>query len=283
MSMSEFDLKGKDIKEVIDHADMLYRQDFNGKIKALKIYLSALDNISNKQDGKKPYIIRGIIRKRIWDCEKLIYRNKNFLSEAGQDKIIKDNFFKDQQNGFFIEIGAYDGHEDSNCYHFEKFMHWNGIAVEASPTQFKKLKQNRNCQLLNAVLCSTKKEVEFFEVTEGFTQMSGVNNLNYQNSYNRIKNNSRSKINKIKINSTMFEEIIPTNQMIDYISIDIEGNEMDVLSSIDFNKYKIKVILLENNIPQELNYLKFFSKKNFSYFDRVGMDEIYYNNDYYQF
>ena len=61
----------------------------------------------------------------------------------------------------------------------------------------------------------------------------------------------------------MFEEIIPTNQMIDYISIDIEGNEMDVLSSIDFNKYKIKVILLENNIPQELNYLKFLINKTF--------------------
>ena len=69
----------------------------------------------------------------------------------------------------------------------------------------------------------------------------------------------------------------------DIVSIDIEGNELEVIKSIDFSKYEIKVILLENNIPQKLNYINFFKTKNFSYFDRVGMDEIYYNKKYYNF
>jgi FkbM family methyltransferase len=279
--MLESDLKEKSIKEIIDYADVLYRQGNDEKKKALKIYLLALDKVPNKQDGDKPYVLRGIIRKRIWDCEKSIHGNEIFFSESGQDKIIKDSFFKDQKDGFFVEIGAFDGLEGSNCYHFEKFMNWKGIAIEASPTQFKKLQQNRNCHLHNVALSSIKKGVEFYEVIECFTQMSGINNVNYQNSYDRIINKSNSKINKININATTFEDLIPNSQVIDYISIDIEGNELDVLSSIDFSKYKIKVILLENNIPQELNYLKFFLEKNFSYFDRVGMDEIYYNNNYY--
>lgn len=277
------ELKEKSIKEIIDYADILYRQGHEEKKKALEIYSLALDKVPNHQGDNKPYVIRGIIRKRIWDCEKSINDNKFFFSECGQDKIIKETFFKNKEYGFFVEIGAFDGLQGSNCYHFEKFMNWKGIAIEASPTQFNKLKKNRNCQLHNAVLSSTKKEVEFYEVIEGFTQMSGINNTNYQDSFDRIINKSKSKINKIKINSTVFSEIIPNNQIIDLVSIDIEGNEFEVLNSIDYDIYEIKVIILENNIPEKLNYLKFFLEKNYSYYDRVGMDEIYYNNKYFNF
>ena len=160
-------------------------------------------------------------------------------------------------------------------------MNWQGIAVEASPLQFERLKKNRNCELINAALASENKQVEFFEIVEGFTQMSGINNINFQNSLERIKKNSNSKINKIKIESKTFNKLIPNDQIIDLISIDIEGNEFEVLKSIDFDEYQIKVIIIENNIPNELSYLEFFLEKNFCYFDRVGMDEIYYNQKYF--
>ena len=53
------------------------------------------------------------------------------------------------------------------------------------------------------------------------------------------------------------------------LSIDIE-EKLSLLSSIDFEKYNIKVISVENNIPEKLS----FKNKNFSFFDRVGQDEI---------
>ena len=99
----------------------------------------------------------------------------------------------------------------------------------------------------------------------------------------RIQKKSNSKINIIKTTSTPFKKIISSDKIIDLISIDIEGNELDVINSIDFNTYEIKVILLENNIPEKLNYIDFFKKRNFSYFDRVGMDEIYFNKKYFNF
>ena len=274
-------LEGKNIKEIIDYADNLFRGDNNKKIEAHKIYKLVLEKIPNLQDGEKPYVVRGIIRKRIWDCLRKLGENSDYFSEAGQDMFVKDNFFKNKKSGFFVEIGAYDGIEGSNCYHFEKFMNWEGIAVEASPLQFAKLKKNRNCKLINLALGSENKQVEFYEVAEGFTQMSGINNLNFQNNFQRIKKNSDSKINKIDIECKTFDKLIPNDQIIDLISIDIEGNELDVLKSIDFDKYLIKVIIIENNVPNELSYLKFFLEKNFSYFDRVGMDEIYYNQKYF--
>ena len=281
MKNNLFSLEGKSIKEIVDYADNLFRGDINKKTQAQKIYQSVLEKIPNLQDGDKPFVIRGIIRKRIWDCEKKINQNDNFFSEAGQDMLVKNNFFKNQKSGFFVEIGAFDGIVGSNCYHFEKFMNWQGIAVEASPLQFEKLKKNRNCKLMNVAIGSENKQVEFYEVAEGFTQMSGINNSNFKNSFERIKKNSKSKINRINIECKTFKKLIPSDKIIDLISIDIEGNEFDVLKSIDFDKYQIKVIILENNAPKELSYLDFFLEKNFYYFDRVGMDEIYYNKKYF--
>ena len=281
MQDETFTLEGKSIKEIVDYADSLFRGNENKISEAYNIYKLVLEKVPNLQDGEKPYVVRGIIRKRIWDCLRKLGQNSDYFSEAGQDMLVKDNFFKNKKSGFFVEIGAYDGIEGSNCYHFEKFMNWEGIAVEASPLQFEKLKKNRNCKLINLALGSENKLVEFYEVVEGFTQMSGINNINFQNSLERIKKNSNSKINKIKIESKTFNKLIPNDQIIDLISIDIEGNEFEVLKSIDFDEYQIKVIIIENNIPNELSYLEFFLEKNFCYFDRVGMDEIYYNQKFF--
>ena len=281
MNEPKFNLEEKSIKEIVDYADNLFRGNENKISEAYNIYKLVLEKVPNLQDGEKPYVVRGIIRKRIWDCLRKLGQNSDYFSEAGQDMIVKENFFKNQKSGFFLEIGAFDGIEGSNCYHFEKFMNWQGIAVEASPLQFEKLKKNRNCKLMNVALGSENKQVEFYEVAEGFTQMSGINNLNFKNSLERIKKNSDSKINKINIECKTFEKLIPSDQIIDLISIDIEGNEPDVLSSINFDKYQIKVIILENNTPKELSYLNFFFEKKFNYFDRIGMDEIYYNKEYF--
>ena len=283
MNISHFEPDGKNVKEIINYADKLFHGSENEKLKARELYQSALEKVPNNQEGDKPYILRGIIRKRIWDCEKKLNKNQKFFSEAGQDKFIKDNFFKNQNNGFFIEIGAFDGIEGSNCHYFEKYESWEGVAIEASPKQFQKLERNRKCEKINAVIGPEEKEVEFCEITEGFTQMSGIYNSSYKDSMDRIQNKSYSKINIIKTKSTPFKKLISSDKIIDFISIDIEGNELDVINSIDFNKYEIKVILLENNIPQKLNYINFFKERNFSYFDRVGMDEIYFNKKYFNF
>ena len=204
---------------------------------------------------------------------------KIFYYEPHNLSIIKK---KVTANGFFIEIGAYDGIIGSNCYHFEKFLNWEGIAIEASKIQYDKLKNNRKCKTVNKAISNKIKDVEFVEVIEGLTQMSGINNEN-NTAIEIINNNKNSKTKISKITTTTFEEEIKSNLEIDYLSIDIEGEELDLLKSIDFNKYTIKVISVENNVPDKFNYNTFFKSKNFSFFHRIGQDEIFFNNRYYKF
>ena len=273
---------GKNMNLILDKADELFNQDLESKIHAHKIYSLLLDQIPKIYENTSENGFRGLLRKKIWDCENFFFWNERYSSQAGQDKIIKDIFFNNKRKGFFIEIGAYDGIEGSNCYHFERYLNWDGIAIEPSNIQFEKLQKNRKCKLLNYPVNEEAKEVEFIDVIEGLTQMSGINNNFFERNKNIILNNRESKTRSINMKTITFDQVVPKNTVIDYLSIDIEGGEMALVNSINYNDYDIKVITVENNVPETQNFKNFFESKNFLYFDRVGQDEIFYNSKFFK-
>ena len=274
---------GKNVNDLLKKGDQLFNDNLEGKIHAHKIYSELLEQVPNTYASSNEHVFRGMLRQKIWNCERSFFWNEKYTSQAGQDKMIKKNFFDGKKNGFFIEIGAYDGICGSNCYHFERFLNWDGIAIEPSNIQFEKLKKNRKCKVLNNAISDEVKEVEFIEVTEGLTQMSGINDSSFKRNINIISNNQISKTKSINLKTITFDEIVPKNIDIDYLSIDIEGGEMNLLKSIDFKINKIKVISVENNIPKEQNFKNFFEEINFTYLDRIGQDEIFYNRNYFKF
>ena len=274
---------GKNVNDLLKKGDQLFNDNLEGKIHAHKIYSELLEQVPNTYASSNEHVFRGMLRQKIWNCERSFFWNEKYTSQAGQDKMIKKNFFDGKKNGFFIEIGAYDGISGSNCYHFERFLNWDGIAIEPSNIQFEKLKKNRKCKVLNNAISDEVKEVEFIEVTEGLTQMSGINDSSFERNFKIISNNQASKTNSIKLKTITFDEIVPKNKDIDYLSIDIEGGEMNLLKSIDFKTNSIKVISVENNIPKEQNLKNFFEEINFTYLDRIGQDEIFYNRQYFKF
>ena len=220
--------------------------------------------------------------KKKWDFEK---SNPSglYFSQSGQDKIVNEVFFKNTTCGFFLEIGAYDGITGSNCLFFEKFMNWDGIAVEASEMQFLKLEKNRNCDTVKAVISSRVEEVEFVEITQGLTQMSGISSEIYSTSLAFIEKDERTQIKKQKVITSTIENILQKRTIIDFMSIDIEGHEMRVLNSIDFEKYEFRVICVENATPEKQSFNEFFLERGFYFFDRVGADEIYFNSKKFNF
>ena len=272
---------GQKIPVLMKKADELFKEGLEGKIHAHKIYNTILDQVPIKYDENKLHVLRGILRQRIWNCERNFFWNEKFFSQSGQDRILKNHFFKNKKKGFFVEIGAFDGVEGSNCLYFENNQAWSGIAVEPSKTQFSKLKKNRKCSVLNHAISSSEKEVEFYEVHQELAQMSGINDINYSTK-DIVEKDIKSKINKYKLKTTTFNKIIPFDKIIDYLSIDIEGGELEVLKTIDFTKYVIKVISVENNNPEKINFNSFFKEKNFSFFDRIGVDEIFFNNKFFK-
>ena len=248
----------------------------------VSLYKEALDRLPNVY--KHPAaLLRGLMRQQIWDFEKSNPSNNKYFSQSGQDKIVNEVFFKNATCGFFLEIGAYDGITGSNCLFFEKFMNWDGIAVEASEMQFLKLEKNRNCDTVKAVISSRVEEVEFVEITQGLTQMSGINSEIYSALLAFIEKDERTQIKKKKVITSTIENILQKRAIIDFMSIDIEGHEMMVLNSIDFEKYEFRVICVENATPEKQSFNEFFLERGFYFFDRVGADEIYFNSKKFNF
>jgi FkbM family methyltransferase len=153
----------------------------------------------------------------------------NYLSQAGQDKWVAD-FFHEKRNGYFVDIGAYDGLDISNTYVLEKEFGWTGVCIEPSIRMFKKLRNNRGCRLVNRAAYNRNEIVNFDDI--------GVSSLITGAGKHRVWANTMSAI-LIDVNAPL---------VIDYISLDTEGTEYEVLQGFPFDKYEVILWTVEHNI-----------------------------------
>jgi len=175
-------------------------------------------------------------------------------SQIEQDLwVIKTTNYK--KNGYFLDIGAYDGIHFSNSYLLETEHDWTGLLVEANPNNFELLKNNRpNSQ---NVMVAVSDYCGFIKINDISMSIKIV-----------LENTNKS----YNIESTTFQELfIKYNvpQIIDYMSLDIEGYESKALSKFPFDKYVCNLITVEHNM-----YLT--GSKN-----KYDIQNILLNNNYY--
>lgn len=265
-------LQGKTLTEVAHYADKLANGGLADKLHAHAIFSSILEQLpASEHEGL------ALLTGKLWSLEKSFHWHERYFSQAGQDKRIKDAFFKNCRNGFFLEIGAFNGVTGSNCLHFEKFMGWDGIAVEPSKTQFGFLQKNRSCQTINRAVGFADDTVEFIEVVEGLLQMSGVDSKEFADSKSLVENDKASRTVSYQVETISVMEMLGNRSAVDFMSLDIEGAELQVLESIDFDALQIRVIAVENAAAGSPKFRRFFDKVGYSYYDTVGYDEIYFH------
>ena len=196
------------------------------------------------------------------------------------DCYIKENFFPNKNNGYFIDIGAHDGISGNNTYYFEK-EGWDGICFEPIPKVFEKLKQNRKCKLINKALSYNKSIEQFFLIKGHSEQLSGLVNQYSEDHIIRI-NREIEEYNQefeyIGVEcSTFLNEIENTN--IDLLSIDTEGSEFSILQTIDFNKYNINIMVIEYNYNNQ-SLINLVNNNGFEIVKIIGCDLILKNTNY---
>lgn len=168
-----------------------------------------------------------------------------------QSQTFQDLFVLDQLDfkikGYFIEFGALDGKDSSNTYILEKKFGWNGIVAEPSKEWQKKLELNRNCEIdKRCVWTHSGQKIEFLEIS--YSGLSTISQFQYSDSYNR-KKNKKYHVESISLNDLLEEYRAP--KKIDYLSIDTEGSEFQILQRFDFSKYEIKIITVEHNYTNQ--------------------------------
>lgn len=208
-----------------------------------------------------------------------------YYSQYKQDIILNEAIFRNMRDGVFCEVGAYDGIKGSNTLFFEKYLNWEGICIEPMPIFYKRLCKNRNCITLHC--CAYDKDIykEFTAITGKGEMLSGLTDCYNNYHMNRvIKETIYSEKKTIQIRciplKRIFEEF--DIKVIDYLSIDTEGSELNVIKGIDFENVHINVISIEDNYPwvneaSQINDI--LIGNNFYLYKKITSDKIYVNKD----
>lgn len=194
----------------------------------------------------------------------------NYYSQDNQDKFLEENVFKGFKNGFYIDVGAYDGITFNNTLFFQNNHNWNGINIEPNLNIYNKLTKNRPNDInINCAICNNNGNMEFI-VNTGYTEMlSGLKN-NYDIRHkNRLENeieNFGGDYKIINVITKKLENICNDYNItnINYISIDVEGAEFEVIKSINFEKVFIDVISFECNFEDKSQeIIEYLENKNY--------------------
>lgn len=210
--------------------------------------------ISNLNDSDRQNEIN-ILKK---DNEKLRYLLSDNISskkelfefyDYSKSQICQDWFILETLNykekGFFVEIGAASGVELSNTYLLEKKYDWDGILSEPSPGWRDSLEANRSCiKDYRCVYSESGKTVNFHQTSEK-EYSTIVDFSNSDKHQSKRRNFTQYEIGTITLNDLLKEYKAPLE--IDYLSIDTEGSEYEILKDFDFKKYSLKVITVEHN------------------------------------
>jgi FkbM family methyltransferase len=193
----------------------------------------------------------------------------SYYSQIGQDKWVH-SIIGDKPNGFFIELGACDGLYLSNTLFFEKTLKWQGICIEPNNNYFKKLKENRSCNVSNELISSVPDKEVDFSICDA---ASGI-----------IDNNIGPFTKKetiVKKKTTTLDRVLETfnaPSVIDYLSLDVEGHEYSILSTFPFEKYKFRCLTVEHNAPHvgpvQQNLIREILEKN-GYKYVKGNDDVH--------
>ncbi|XP_076286479.1 uncharacterized protein LOC143212055 isoform X2 [Lasioglossum baleicum] len=163
----------------------------------------------------------------------------------GQAQVIRD-IFKDRSNGFFVECGAYDGETRSNTLVLERFLGWTGLLVEADPVNFSKmLLKNRK-----AYLTPTCLAIQPYPSVNSFLMAKNVGRLHEPNANDSHLPNSADVAHSgvhVSVQCIPFIDLMMALNVstVNYFSLDIEGNELQVLKTIPFDKINIETLSVE--------------------------------------
>jgi len=174
-------------------------------------------------------------------------RNYKFLtngSQFGEEKFIL-SFFDKEYKGRFVDIGCFHPTRHNNTYTMYK-SGWHGINIDLNPLAIELFNFARVRDInINAAISDQEETKKLYFVDELNTQNTlEANHLSFLKNHHNLK---EEEISHQEIKTQKLDKILDRYNFndIDFMNIDVEGHELNILNSINFLKYKIKFICIE--------------------------------------
>jgi FkbM family methyltransferase len=196
-------------------------------------------------------------------------------SQLGQDLACLAHY-NHVRGGYFVEIGASDGMELSNTYLLEKEYGWRGVCVEPIPDKFDALKQNRPGSVCvdRAVYHTSGETLDFF-VCFTCSLLSGIpQHLNLQKQ-TVLASHTAIRVTTVTLLDLLRDAGAP--RFIEYLSLDTEGSEYEILRGFDFSQYTFGRIDVEHNYcePTRTNIRNLLEAHGYIFVAQNHWDDTY--------
>lgn len=225
-----------------------------------------------------------MIKQKIKTLAKRLLRGKYFSLNELDRKLEK---YVDYNNGYFVELGANDGITQSNSLYFEKYRNWRGLLVEPAPQNFLKCRQNRSSK--DSIYCAACFS---FDYPQEFVRIVYSNLMSTSCSLDSDIQDPRAHANLgdqfLGNNETVFEfgAVARTlnsllldaraPKLIDFLSLDVEGVELEVLKGVNHQTFRFKYILVECRDFARLN--DYLSKQEYRFVEKLSEQDYLFTD-----
>tara|TARA_B100000513_G_scaffold169410_1_gene85286 strand:- start:606 stop:1487 length:882 start_codon:yes stop_codon:yes gene_type:complete len=208
--------------------------------------------------------------------------HKQQASQCGQDAFLDHNIFRGALNGTYLDLGCNDGRSNSNTYWFahNAKRNWYGKCYEADPKMFSQIRSMSGRTDGEHGAISNKDGVATFGVVN--VRDGGLSGL--MNTLDTVRGKRFGKIRTVDAPTvtprTILERHYASIETIDYVSLDVEGHELEVMRAWPFHaRWCISVFTIENNhwcnashgILEELKHLM----PQYVHLTSIGVDEVF--------
>jgi FkbM family methyltransferase len=180
------------------------------------------------------------------------------------------------RNGYFVEFGATDGVLLNNSWLLEKYFGWNGICAEPNPRFLKNLKINRQCDISDKCVFSTTNQIVEFVCADVY---GGIKNFGNDDSHKDKRDAYANNGQTIEVETISLVDLLKEHNApleIDYLSIDTEGSEFEILNAFDWESYSIKCITVEHNYtPMRKQIRELLTSKDYAC-EEAKFDDWYF-------
>jgi FkbM family methyltransferase len=175
------------------------------------------------------------------DVTKVISESR---SQLGQD-VFALGFTGSQRAGFFVEFGATNGKSLSNTFLLEKHFGWSGILCEPARSWLPALQKNRTAKIdTRCVYSNSEVKINFLETEVG--ELSTIEGFGADDGHSESREAHRSyEVNAVTLLDLLNYHHAPKH--VDFLSIDTEGSEFEILDAFDFSQYTFGAIAVEHN------------------------------------
>lgn len=219
----------------------------------------------------------------------------NSKSQIQQDLILDQQIFRGKTEGVFVEVGALDGFGASNTWFFEMERNWTGLLIEPNPVEFNKRNRHPrpNSIFENCAISDVEMDINFLSIEGPCNVLSGIMEFYNSQHLERIDTELKmysnhpeghelySRKEQIPMKAVRLQTLFSKHNLtkIDFISIDVEGAELQVLNSINFDKVDIDVFMIENNYGLEKE-TEFLLSKGYKLLGNIQWDSVFIKNDF---